>query len=506
MASGPHPDLAVKMSGIEKRYAGRPVLTDVNFIVEPGEIHALVGENGAGKTTLMEILAGNVPRDSGEVVLAGRSLGHMTARSARRNGIAIVHQETGLFPTVSVAENLLWDRRKSGRLLRRNRINREAREILARYDLRVHVEQTVASISSAQRKLLEIARIILSDPTVMIMDEPTAALGEHETKLLFTELRRCRDSGTAIVYISHRLDEVFEIADRVTVLRDGRVVGSMSVSNTNPREVVTRMVGRSIDDVYGRRAHELGATALEVTDLRVPSRVHGVSFSLRSGEIVGLGGMLGAGRSEVGLALFGLLPSAGEIRIDGHRRHVANPRRAIELGIGLVPEDRKLSGLFPRMSLMSNLSVMVLGDVTSGGVVATEREEDNARVLAKEFGIRHSSLRAPIGGLSGGNQQKALLAKWLSRDLRVLIVDEPTRGVDVGAKVDIYGLLREQAAKGVAILLVSSELSELIGMSDRILVLYEGHLMGELCGADRTEENVVLLGSGMEMSMLGEST
>lgn len=489
----------VALRGIGKRFAGVQALSEGNLELQRGEVHALVGENGAGKSTLMNVLAGIHTPDAGTVEVDGQQVAFSGPAAARRHGIEIVHQETSLFDHMSVAENVLAGRVPRGRLgtVADRSMRRLARECLAELGVRIAVESRLSELGVGQRQLVEIARALGTGARVVIFDEPTAALSTGEAEILFGVIARLRSAGTAVVYISHRLEEVFRIADRVTVMRDGRWVATRTVTELDSEQAIQLMVGRSLGDLYGQPAHQLGDPVLHVANLTLPGVFSDVSFTVRAGEIVGLAGLVGAGRTDIGLALFGATPKlGGTVQLAGRVFRPRSPSHALQRGLAYVTEDRRVGGLFADLSVADNIAVTHLRQASRAGLIRNAQLRRLAKTMIETLTVRTPSLNQPVRLLSGGNQQKVLLAKWVSNPLRVLIVDEPTKGVDVGAKADIYRLLRRLAAEGLAIIMISSEMTELVGMSDRIIVVHQGRLAGELPREAFEEELILRLASG----------
>jgi ABC-type sugar transport system ATPase subunit len=495
----------LRMRGVTKSFPGVRALDGVDFDVRPGEVHALVGENGAGKSTLMHILAGVQQPDSGSIDFAGQSNVVVSDQHvSQRLGIAIVYQERSLFGPLSIAENIFAGRqpvRGWGRIDHASLFAR-SKALLAEAGLELDPRTPVERLSPTQQQLVEIAKALSLDSRLFIFDEPTAALTVAETRHLFALIRRLKSAGRSVIYISHRLDEVFELADRVTVLKDGRVQGTFATSDTTPENLVTLMVGRELLAVDSARRDDvtLGPIALEVrgmSDDRAGDgpRLHDVSFAVRRGEILALAGLSGAGRTETALAIFGARPNAsGEIRVEGRPFMPRSPRDGIAAGVGYLPEDRKELGLFLEMSLAENIAAA--GLARFGGAWQNHARRDAvARQFQASLKISARGVRQPVVLLSGGNQQKVLLAKWLLLEPRVLIVDEPTRGVDVGAKADVHLLLRDLARQGTALIVISSDLPEVLALADRIVVMREGRITGELSRAEATEEAIIRLAS-----------
>jgi ABC-type sugar transport system ATPase subunit len=491
------------MRGIRKSFGGVEVLKGVNFDVRPGEVHALVGENGAGKSTLMNILAGVHRPDAGEIAFGGRTCaGFASAHAAQQRGVSMVFQERSLFGPLSVAENIFAGRQPvtGWGMIDRRHLDESARRLLAEVAPEVDPRATVSDLSSAHQQMIEIAKALSLDARVMILDEPTAALTETETARLFVVLRKLQARGVGVVYISHRIVEVSTIGDRVTVLKDGSWQGTLPVAETTPDDLIRRMVGRDVERADSTEVSTSNAVLLEVRGLNDPPAAHGassllrdVSFQVRAGEIVGLAGLAGAGRTETALSLFGVRPRGeGEVWLGGKRMEIRSPADAIAAGLGYVSEDRKESGLFLDMSVGRNVSAARLAKF--GGWFFRDREErDVAEDYRQRLRIACRDVDQDSGHLSGGNQQKVLLARWLLVNPRVLIVDEPTRGVDVGAKVEVHELLRDFARQGHAVLVISSDLPEVLTVSNRLYVMRAGRITGELHRSEMTEEAVMRL-------------
>jgi ribose transport system ATP-binding protein len=489
----------LSMTDITKRFPGVQALDHVSLDVEAGEVHAITGENGAGKSTLIRILGGIHERDGGEVVLRGHRVEISGPRQAREMGIAIIHQELSQVGPLSVAENLLLGRepRRWRWFMDWRAARAEARRAMADLGIEVEPGARVDLLSVAERQALEIARALSQDAGILVMDEPTAALTLEETNRLFDVIDDLKARGVAVIYISHRLEEVFRIADRVTVLRDGRHVATSRRDEIDLDTLIQQMVGRRVAEKYPKATPSPGATVLEVRDLGAAGRFRRITFSVRAGEIVGIAGLVGSGKIEVGHALFGAMPvDVGAILIDGKRVAVSSPRAAIHAGIGLVPEDRKTQGLVLGMSVRKNISLPFLGRLATAGFVRNEQERQVVDGRMSRLDIRASSPDQIVRTLSGGNQQKTVVAKWLETGGKVLVLCEPTRGVDVGAKVELYRLMSDLARAGVALVLISSELPEVIGMSDRILVMHEGEITGEFSRAEATQEAIMASATG----------
>ena len=495
-------ELALEMLNITKEFPGVVALDDVSFSCRMGEIHALVGENGAGKSTLMKILAGVYHPDRGEIRLKGQPVRLSNPSEAQRMGIGIIYQEFNLLPWLTVVENILLGdlpRTRLG-LVDWPRAREEAQRALDRLGVCLDLRARVVDLSVAQQQLVEIAKALSlhTDLSIIIMDEPSAVLAGHELEQLFQVIRTLRSQGVTVVYISHRLDEVFEIADRVTVLRDGLAVGTGEVKDMDKPTLIRMMVGRSLDETFPAAKSEVGEAFLEVRNLS-SSRLglRGISFTVNKGEILGLAGLVGAGRSELAMALFGVgSVDGGEVILDGKSVALGRPRRTIDMGVALVPENRKLQGLVLSQSVRDNTSLVVLDRLRGFLLVDDRRERELVAKQVQALDIKTPSVEQEVGYLSGGNQQKVVLAKWLCSAPKLIIMDEPTRGIDVGAKAEIYHLMRELADRGTSIIMISSELPEVIGMSDRILVMSRGQIAGELSRQEATEERILTLAIG----------
>nr|WP_142107728.1 sugar ABC transporter ATP-binding protein [Pseudonocardia cypriaca] len=487
------------MRGISKAFAGVPALVDAYLAVEPGEVRALIGQNGAGKSTLIKVLTGVHHRDAGEIEFAGQVVDFASPQDAQRAGVATIYQEVNLIPYRSVAENVCIGRapRRFG-LIDWRAVNAEATQRLAALDVHVDVTRPLYEFPIATQQMTAIARALSFDARLVVMDEPTSSLAEHEVAILLDVVRRLRADGVAVLFVSHRLEELYAVADTITVLRDGRVVADAPIRELSRYEVVSRMLGRALTESE-RRGQHVGAmrgtdapTVLEARDLRRPPVLNGSSVALRAGEVVGLAGLLGSGRSETVRALFGADPVAdGEIVRSGRPVAFGSPRDAIEAGIGFCSEDRKAEGIIPDLSVRENLTLALLPRLTRRGIVDRARQQEIVDRFVQRLGIRLANPDQKVSELSGGNQQKVLLARWLCTQPEVLLLDEPTRGIDVGAKQEIQELVGELADGGVAVLLVSAELEELIDACDRVLVLRDGTTVAELDGSAIGQEAIL---------------
>lgn len=488
----------LRLEGVSKRFGATLALNRVHFDLRRGEVHALMGENGAGKSTLMKILAGNIQSDAGLILMDGREIEIRSPRDARAHGIAIIHQELNTVPAMTVAENLCLGNEPRTRfgMLDRRVVLQDARARLARINAKIDPRRPLGSLSVGMQQMVEIARAVSEEARVLVLDEPTAALSRAEAQELYKIIRQMRAAGVGLIYISHRMEEVWELADRVTVFRDGAYVGTGTMRELGPADVVRMMVGRPIADLYRHTQRKPGGVVLEVSGLSGDG-VGPIDFQVRAGEVVCMAGLVGSGRTEAGRLLFGAdRRTGGTVRIDGRESRPADPFAAIADGMGMVPEDRKDQALFLDHSVEDNIALSSLDRFSTFGVV--RRREARAAVTEqlKRLRLRVNALGLPVNALSGGNQQKAVLARWLLRDSRVLVLDEPTRGVDIGAKREIYELIDGLARAGKAILVISSDLPEAIGISDRLLVMRGGRIVHEMTSADATEEQVMFRATG----------
>jgi rhamnose transport system ATP-binding protein len=488
------PLVLVSARGISKQFAGVEVLSDVDLDLARGEIHALLGENGAGKSTFAKILAGVHRPTRGTLVLNGQQVDIESPLEAQKLGITLIHQEPISFPDLSVAENLVLGRDPGAPLarVRWREITRDARRLMDLLGVKIDVTRPMRGLSIADQQMVEIARALASDSRLIIMDEPTAPLTPKETETLFDIARRLRDEGRTIIFISHRLEEIRALCDRVTIFRDGRKIATDTIANLSDADIIRLMIGRPLKEYLHKTRATIGDIALKVESLTLPGLFEDVSFEVRKGEIVGLGGLVGAGRTDVARALFGVAPAAsGTISVNGETVDIADPTHAIAHGLAFVPEDRAVAGLFRTLSVEQNITAAIPKYIAPGGLIRRAKERAFASDSVRKLRIRLASLRQPIGELSGGNQQKAILARWLLTDPSVLILDEPTRGIDIGVKAEFYDMIGELAASGRAILLISSELPELLALCDRVLVMSEGRLTANLSRAEATQEAIM---------------
>lgn len=490
----------IQFDNVTKSFGGVMALNDITFAIGRGECHALMGENGAGKSTLGKVLAGIHRPDSGTMHLDGLERHFHAPAAAIRAGIGMVHQELAFCSELSVAENLCMGQypRRMGLFLDRREMHRRARELLGRINVALDASQPMRRLSTAQEQLVQVAAAIGTGANVLVFDEPTSSLSEPEARRLFQLIEDLKRSGVTIVYVSHRMPEVFRLCDRISVLRDGRYVGTLDRAQATQDKVVQMMIGRSVQEYFPKHLHaEPGQVLLRVRGLRSPGKFRDVSFDVRRGEILGFAGLVGAGRSEVARAIFGLDPSAkGQMELDGRPLPLGDVRNAMRCGIGMVPEDRKRQGLILMAGGGFNFSLPTLDRFSRLGFVSRSREREAASRSFAGLRVKTASLDAPVAELSGGNQQKVALAKWLARNAQLLIADEPTRGVDVGAKAAIHELLDELARSGVAVMLISSELPEVLNLSTRIIVLREGRIAGEVPRSEATQDRVLRLMAG----------
>jgi ribose transport system ATP-binding protein len=499
----------LEMQGINKAFPGVQALRDVDLTIYPGEILALLGENGAGKSTLVKILNGVYSADSGTITWDGTAVTISSPHDAQRTGISMIHQELALIPYLDAGKNIYLGREPRGLLpgtINWRKLYTDAEAQLRDIGLNISTRTPVRFFSIAQQQMIEVAKALSLNARLIVMDEPTSSLTDREVESLFEQMRLLRERGVAIIFISHRLDEVFEICDRLTVLRDGELVGSESVSEVDTDQIIRMMVGREMGQMYERRKTPPGdEIILEVRNLNRGQMVQNVSFQLHKGEILGIAGLVGAGRTELVQTLFGVYPaSSGEIILDGEPVTIRRPAQAIQHGIGLVPEDRKGQGLFLGMHVSENIVMAKLREIVAGLFVRWREVTKTSEEYVQRLDIRTPSIRQTVRNLSGGNQQKTVIAKWLTLDPKILILDEPTRGIDVGAKFEIYRLMNQLAARGVGIIMISSELPEVLGVSDRIIVMHEGQVSGEFIATKATQDDLMQAAIGASSSLGSE--
>lgn len=489
----------LQMTGICKSFPGVKALDQVDFSIKKGEIHALLGENGAGKSTLMKVLSGVYKKDAGEIFIDGNSVEIHGPREAQKMGIGIIHQELNLVPELTVMENIFLGRepQKLFGFVDKDKMRKESFEILKRLGTEIQPDDIISDLSIGMQQMVEIAKALSYETRILIMDEPTAALTERESEHLFKIVRQLAASGVGIIYISHRMEELFALSDRITVMRDGAYAGTVVTKETQFDDLIKLMVGRELTERYPRKTTDIGNEVLNVKGLCRGDSLRDISFSVKTGEIVGVAGLMGAGRTELARAIFGIDPlDKGTISVDKAEQRIRSCQDAIQAGIGLITEDRKHQGLVLPMSVGDNISLAVLGELSKGSFISGKRRMELIHKQIDDLKIKTPSEAQIVRNLSGGNQQKVVIAKWLSTKPRVLIMDEPTRGVDIGAKVEIYNIMNMLAASGVAILMISSELPEVLGMSDRILVMCRGRVATELAREEATQEKIMAYAAG----------
>lgn len=491
--------MQIEMKDIHKAFGKNQVLSGVSFQLMPGEVHALMGENGAGKSTLMNILTGLHKADKGQISINGNETYFSNPKESEQHGIAFIHQELNIWPEMTVLENLFIGKEISSKLgvLQTRKMKALAKEQFDKLSVSLSLDQEAGECSVGQQQMIEIAKALMTNAEVIIMDEPTAALTEREISKLFEIITALKKNGVSIVYISHRMEEIFAICDRITIMRDGKTVDTTNISETDFDDVVKKMVGRELTERYPKRTPSLGDKVFEVKNASVKGSFEDVSFYVRSGEIVGVSGLMGAGRTEMMRALFGVdRLDTGEIWIAGKKTAIKNPQEAVKKGLGFITENRKDEGLLLDTSIRENIALPNLSSFSPKGLIDHKREAEFVDLLIKRLTIKTASPETHARHLSGGNQQKVVIAKWIGIGPKVLILDEPTRGVDVGAKREIYTLMNELTERGVAIIMVSSELPEILGMSDRIIVVHEGRISGEIHAREATQERIMTLATG----------
>lgn len=483
-----------EMISISKSFGGVVALSDVTFKVLPGEIHALVGENGAGKSTLMKILSGAIQKDHGDIKIDGQNVQIKNPHSARKLGIGTIYQEFTLVPDLTVAENVYLHHLSNQRgLMNWPALFKRTDQLISNIGFNIDPHQIAGELSIAYQQIVEISKALSEDVKILILDEPTAVLAQRETEQLFDVLRKLKSQNVSIIYISHRLEEIFKIADKITVLKDGCNAGEVTASEATTDGIIQMMIGRKLTAMFPERKKIIGKEIFSVKDIRRGKIVNGVSFSLRSGEVLGLTGLVGSGRTEILRAIFAAdSKESGQIFINNHAKKINSPRQAVRSGIALVPEDRKNHGVILSMSVKENITMSMIETVAGKiGIFNKNKEKSIVEDLIRKLQIKTESIDTTVGNLSGGNQQKIVLAKWFGKERQVILLDEPTRGVDVGTKFEIYQLINELAEQGMGIVMVSSELSEIIGMCDRALVMKDGRIRGILTKEELTEENII---------------
>ncbi len=492
--------MKIEMKGINKSFGSNQVLKDAGFLLKDGEVHALMGENGAGKSTLMKILTGVYTRDAGTVLVDGQEVVYKSPQEAEKAGIVFIYQELNVLFDLTVEENLFMGKEitKGFGICDKKAMRKKAQEVMDKMGVNIPINAVMSDLSVGQQQMVEICKALMVDAKVLIMDEPTAALTQSETEGLFRLIKSLREKGVSIVYISHRMEEIFELCDRITILRDGTYVGTENIKDINMDDIVRMMIGREIGERYPKRENvKIGDEVISVEGLTKGKVFQNVNFGVRAGEVLGVSGLMGAGRTEIMHAIFGNLPyDSGRILINGEAVQIKCARDAINAGIGFITEDRKTEGLLLEKSIAENIELANLGKVSDKSVLSKSKGKELVKKGIDEFRIKCFGPEHECNNLSGGNQQKVVFAKWVYTDPKVLIMDEPTRGVDIGAKKEIYSVINDLAAKGVAIIMVSSELPEVLGMSDRIMVVHEGKVTGIINAAEADQEKIMTLATG----------
>lgn len=488
----------LELKNITKEYPGVKALDHISMQFYPGEVHALMGENGAGKSTLIKTISGAVQPNAGRIYFEGTEYDHMTPALSKKLGIGVIYQEFNLVPELSIAENIfLGHKLKKGFTIDRRLMNQKAEEIMKGFGIEIDVTGPVKNLTVAYQQLVEIAKTITGDVKVLIMDEPSAPLTTREIEAMFGIVHKLKEKGVSVIYISHRMEEIFRISDRVTIMRDGQYIGTKLTKDTSRPELINMMVGRTLEEQFPKADRTIGEVALEVKHLYTQSLLKDISFYVRKGEILGLAGLVGAGRTETARAIFGADTAAkGEIWINGKKVNISSPKDGIGEGIALIPEDRKKHGALLEMSVRENISFISIKNISKGSIVSRKKDKELSNQFIERLRIKTPSMEQLTGNLSGGNQQKVVLAKSLAGKSNIIIFDEPTRGIDVGAKQEIYVLMNQLAQEGMAIIMISSEMPELLGMSDRIVVMHEGEVTGELSKEEATQAKILDLASG----------
>lgn len=488
-------DYILEMKNITKQFPGVLALDNVDFNLKPGEVHALVGENGAGKSTLIKILAGYFQPDGGEILIEDKKVDFKTPRDSSQQGVRVIYQELNTFDDLTVAENIFIGEQKNiskSSLVDWKHLNQKARKILDRLNSDINPRKRIGKLSVSDKQIVEIARAISQEAKILVMDEPTAALSEESIQQLFEITCNLKKQGVAVIYISHRLDEIFEIADRVTVLRDGQLIDTRNTEKVEREEIIRMMVGRELKDMYPKREVPINDVIFQVENLSIPGILNNISFELKSGEILGVYGLLGSGKAELANTLFGVIPyESGDFYLKNKKVEITHPIQARENGLGLIPFDRKTEGLALEMTVKENVTMANIAGLGDNLFIDRQLEEDKVKRWINDLNIQTPDIYASVKSLSGGNQQKIVVSKWLESDVDILMLNEPTRGIDVGAKTEIYKLMEDQCEKGGAIIMVSSELPELLSISDRILVMKDGKIAKELLQAEASQEKLV---------------
>lgn len=495
--------MKIEMKNIMKSFGKVKVLNNASFSLADGEIHALMGENGAGKSTLMKVLTGVYSKDEGEIFIDEKNISFNHPKEAEEYGIVFIYQELNSLLDMTVEENIFLGKEvytKFG-ILDKKYMQNKVKETLSTLGMNLNPNDKLSDLSVGQRQMVEIARALISEIKVIIMDEPTAALTINETEHLFKIINSLREKGVSIIYISHRMEEIFELCDRITIMRDGEYVGTRNIKDTNMNEIINMMIGRDIGDRFSKTDNEKKGIALNIKDLSSGKYFNNVSFNVSYGEILGVYGLMGAGRTEIMKTIFGVLPlDSGEIELDGNKVSIKNPKEAIKNGIGFITEDRKVEGLMLNETIKNNISLNNFPRiVTNNFIISRQKETFTSSFAVRDFNIKCSGINHICNNLSGGNQQKVIFAKWILSKPKILILDEPTRGVDIASKKEIYTMMNDLASKGLAMIMVSSELPEIIGMSDRVMVIHEGKVAGFLDRSQATEKNIMILATGGQL-------
>ncbi|MEI0565774.1 sugar ABC transporter ATP-binding protein [Brachyspira pulli] len=495
--------MKIEMKNIMKSFGNVKVLNNASFSLADGEIHALMGENGAGKSTLMKVLTGVYSKDGGEIFIDGKNISFNHPKEAEEYGIVFIYQELNSLLDMTVEENIFLGKEiytKFG-VLDKKAMQKKVKETLSTLGVNLNPNDKLADLSVGQRQMVEITRALISEIKVIIMDEPTAALTINETEHLFKIIRSLKEKGVSIIYISHRMEEIFELCDRITIMRDGEYVGIRNIKDTNMNEIINMMIGRDIGDRFAKTDNEKKGIALNIKDLSSGKYFNNVSFNVSYGEILGVYGLMGAGRTEIMKTIFGILPlDSGQIELDGNKVNIKNPKEAIKNGIGFITEDRKVEGLMLNETIKNNISLNNFPRVVKNNfIINAQKETFISSFAVRDFNVKCSGINHICNNLSGGNQQKVIFAKWILSEPKILILDEPTRGVDIASKKEIYTMMNDLASKGLAMIMVSSELPEIIGMSDRVMVIHEGKVAGFLDRSQATEKNIMILATGGQL-------
>lgn len=493
----------VEMTGINKAFSGNKVLQDVNLTVNKGEVHALMGENGAGKSTLIKILSGVYSRDKGEVKVLNQPVIFKNPKEAEAHGINIIHQELNIIPHLTVSQNMFLGKEltygKTG-IVNKKEMKRRTKQSLLELGVdHIHPDIEAGKLSVGQQQMIEIARALATQSELIVMDEPTAALTDREIESLFEVIHSLRERGVSIIYVSHRMEEIFQICDRITVLRDGQYIGVENIKDTSFDEIVKMMVGRELGERFPTRNTEIGEVVFAIKNLQLPGVFDDINFEVRAGEILGIAGLMGAGRTEILETIFGYRKkSKGQVELNGKTLNISHPLDAVKNGIAFITEDRKDKGLVIDASIRDNVALTNFDSIATSGIVSRKKERELVDQLVKKLHVRMANVGQAVKSLSGGNQQKVVIAKWIGIEPKVLLLDEPTRGVDIGAKKEIYSIMNELSEKGVAIVMISSELPEVLGISDEIMVIHEGEIMRKLKRSEADQEKIMLAATGRD--------